>query len=155
MHVELLFCPVIELYFPAAHALHAELPDPLAYVPVGHVVQLLLRFAPANAPGEHSAHSVAPGVSAGKENVPSPHESQTLGLPSAVENVPSAHDSQSTSVVFEQALHPVYRLYLPAPHRMHGPPAGPHRPATQLQLSRSNDRGGENVPSEHVASSPE
>lgn len=60
---------------------------------------------------------------AGKEYFPISHTLQVLFRPSMVEAVPSAHSSQSTSDVFEHALHPGIRLYFPAEHRMHGPPA--------------------------------
>jgi hypothetical protein len=79
-------------------------------------------------PNPHGSHVCAPLVLAGNEYVPAPHTSHVESRPSIVDAVPTAHSSQSTSDVLEQALHPGSRLYLPAPHRMHGPPAGPHRP---------------------------
>jgi len=43
--------------------------------------------------------------------------------PRTVEYVPTSHRLQSRSVVLVQATHPGNKLYLPAPHWMHGPPA--------------------------------
>ena len=122
--------------------------------PDKHVVQLL---DPAGAarPTPQSSQVLAPLVFSGKENFPAVQISQVVFLPKTLEAVPSSHRLQSRSVVLEQALHPGKRLYLPAEHRMHGPPAGPHRPLMHEQFRRSQDSGGEKVPSGHVAFSPE
>jgi hypothetical protein len=122
--------------------------------PDKHVVQLL---DPAGAarPIPQSSQVLAPRVFSGKENLPAVQTSQVVFLPNSLEAVPSWQSSQSRSIVLEQVLHPGNRLYLPAEHRMHGPPAGPHRPLMHEQFRRSQASGGENVPSGHVASSPE
>lgn len=67
---------------------------------------------------------MAPRVFAGNEYVPAAQTSQVVFLPRLVDAVPSAHNSQSTSDVLEQALHPGNKLYLPAEHKMQGPPVG-------------------------------
>jgi hypothetical protein len=137
---------------PALHATHALNPA-AAKKPFPQAVQLL---DPAGAarPNPHGSHVWAPRVLAGNEYVPGPHTLHVVFLPSMVDAVPSAHSSQSTSEVLEHALHPGNRLYLPAPHRMHGPPAGPHLPGMHEQFSRSHASGGENVPSGQVACKP-
>jgi hypothetical protein len=111
----------LKAYFPAGQAVHA-LTEPTPKVPAGHAVQLA---APAseNVPLVHRAQEEAPRMLAGKLYLPASHASHVLLRPNMVENVPSAQSSQSTSEVFEHALHPGMRLYLPAEHRMHGPPA--------------------------------
>lgn len=138
--------------FPAVQAVHA-LTEPTPNVPAGHDVQFA---APAreNVPLVQNRQTVAPGVFAGKEYMPAAQASHVVFLPKPVEKVPAAHSSQSTSEVLEHALHPGNRLYLPAPHRMHGPPAGPHLPGMHEQFSRSHASGGENVPSGQVACKP-
>jgi len=122
--------------------------------PDKHVVQLL---DPAGAarPIPQSSQVLAPRVFSGEENLPDWQTSQLVFLPNSLEAVPSSHRLQSRSVVLEQAIHPGNRLYLPAEHMIHGPPAGPHRPLMHEQFRRSQARGGENVPSGHVASNPE
>jgi len=122
--------------------------------PDKHVVQLL---DPAGAarPIPQSSQDLAPLVFSGKENLPAVQTSQVVFLPNTLEAVPSSHRLQSRSVVLEQALHPGKRLYLPAEHRMQGPPGGPHLPLMHEQLRRSQAKGGEKVPSGHVASKPE
>lgn len=106
--------------FPEAQDVQ-ELTDPTLKVPAGHVVQLLAPTSEKE-PLVHKAQVEAPRILAGKLYWPASHAVQVLFRPSIVENVPRAHSSQSTSDVFEQALHPGIRLYLPAEHRMHGPP---------------------------------
>lgn len=134
---------------PAAQATHALNPA-AAKNPSPHVVQLL---DPAGAarPFPQGSHVWAPRVLAGYEYVPAWQVTHVVFRPRLVEAVPSAQSSQSKSVVFEQALQPGYRLYLPAEHRMQGPPGGPHLPGMQEQFSLSHARGGENVPSLHWA----
>ena len=138
--------------WPAGQAVHA-LTGPTPNVPAGQDVQLL---APAseNVPLVQNWQTVAPGMFAGKEYMPAAQASHVVFRPRLVENVPGAQSSQSTSVVVEQALQPGNRLYLPAEQRMQGPPGGPHLPGTHEQLSRSQAKAGENVPSLHWACTP-
>ena len=64
----------------------------------------------------------APLWLAGDEYLPAPHTSQLVFLPNRLDDVPSSHSWQSTSDVLEQAMQPGNVLYLPAEHRMQGPP---------------------------------
>lgn len=154
---------------PAAQAVQA-LAGATANVPAGQDVQALAPSG-ANQPDKHvvqlldptgaarpipqSSQDIAPRVFAGNEYLPAVHTSQVVFLPNTLEAVPSSHRLQSRSVVLEQAIQPGNRLYLPAEHRMHGPPAGPHLPLMHEQFRRSQASGGEKVPSGHVASNPE
>ena len=130
-----------------------KLVPPTAKEPSGQGVQLLAR-APEIVPFAQVKHVVAPLRLAGNEYLPSAQTSHVLFLPSIVENVPTAHSSQSRSVVLEQALQPGYRLYLPAEHRMHGPPLGPQRPGMHEQFSLSQACVKLLVPSLHRPSIP-
>lgn len=91
-------------------------------------MQLLAPEITEIVPAAHFSHVKAPRWLAGKENLPAVHTSQVEFLPSTLDAVPSPHSSQSTSDVLEQALQPGYRLYLPAPQTIQGPPGGPQRP---------------------------
>lgn len=119
----------LDAYLPATQVVQVLI-IPTPDVPVGQLVQL---GDPAGEylPSTHNMHSVAPLVLAGYEYFPIPHSLHKESRPSPVEYVPSAHSSQSVSVVLEQALHPVYRLYFPAEQRIQGPPLGPHRPENE------------------------
>lgn len=113
-------------YVPAGQATHALKPA-AAYCPLRQAVQLLDPAGAAN-PVPQGSHVWAPLVFAGNEYVPAPQTSHVVFRPRLVEAVPSAQSSQSTSDVLEQALQPGYRLYLPAPQTIQGPPGGPQRP---------------------------
>jgi len=121
--------------------------------PCRQLVQLLAR-GPEIVPSAQGSHVKAPLWLAGDENFPARQASHVVFLPSIVEAVPSSHRLQSRSVGLVQAMHPGNVLYLPAEHKMQGPPVGPHRPAMQEQFSLSQARLGLYVPSEHWACNP-
>jgi hypothetical protein len=121
--------------------------------PCRQFVQLLAR-GPEIVPSAQGSHVKAPLWLAGDENFPARQASHVVFLPSMVEAVPSSHRLQSRSVVLVQALQPGNVLYLPAEHKMQGPPVGPHRPAMHEQFKRSQARLGLYVPSEHWACNP-
>jgi hypothetical protein len=121
--------------------------------PSRQLVQLLAR-APEIVPFAQGSHVKAPLWLAGDENFPARQASHVVFLPSIVEAVPSSHRLQSRSVVLVQAMHPGNVLYLPAEHKMQGPPVGPHLPAMHEQFSLSQARLGLYVPSEHWACNP-
>jgi len=121
--------------------------------PCRQFVQLLAR-GPEIVPSAQGSHVKAPLWLAGDENFPARQASHVVFLPSMVEAVPSSHRLQSRSVVLVQAMHPGNVLYLPAEHKMQGPPVGPHLPAMHEQFKRSQARLGLYVPSEHWACNP-
>jgi hypothetical protein len=137
---------------PAGQAVH-KLAPPTANQPSRQFVQLLAR-APETVPFAQGSHVKAPLWLAGDENFPARQASHVVFLPSMVEAVPSSHRLQSRSVVLVQAMHPGNVLYLPAEHKMQGPPVGPHRPAMHEQFKRSQAKLGLYVPSEHWACNP-
>ncbi len=137
---------------PAGQAVHVLTP-PTANWPSWQFVQLLAR-APEIVPFAQDSHVRAPNWLAGDENLPARQTSHVVFLPSMVEAVPSSHRLQSRSVVLVQALQPGNVLYLPAEHRIQGPPVGPHLPAMHEQFKRSQARLGLYVPSEQSACKP-
>ena len=94
----------------------------------------LLALDPEYVPTAHWVHAVDPAA----EYVPLRHVSHLVSRPSVVDAVPSSQLMQSVSVWLVQAVHPGRRLYLPAEHLMHGPPARTLARVSIFKLLTSN-----------------
>ena len=141
LHAEEAPCPATSRYVFLGHAVHSAEPM-AAHHPREHPVQLLA-LDPEYVPTGHCVHPVEPATA----NVPLRHTSHFVDRASTLEAVPSSHLTQSVSVWLVQAVHPGSRLYLPAEHLMHGPPAktrigvrvfkrfGTHGPAFETVMS--------------------
>ena len=147
-HASTLPLPPTSRYVSLGHAVHT-LDPAAANHPSAHAVQFPAR-AREKVPLPHTSH-VTPSAD---EAVPALHGSHVEFLAVTLDAVPTAHLVQSVSTVSLHALHPGNRLYLPAMHARHAPPAPPQYPGMHEQFFRSQAMGGLNVPAGHCASIP-